>query len=128
MSARPRVLSSPFPRTLLVSVDLRAGRVYVTGDLDRACAHHLLDALAALSSTAHPVWTVDASGISFCDTEGLRVLARAQALAAARGCSVRVVRARPFLADLVDLAGLATLVDGSAERGPTPPTGWPARD
>jgi anti-sigma B factor antagonist len=137
-SRPPASPASGFPRHLLVSVDLRGGRVFVLGDLDRACAHHLLDALAALSSTAHPVWTVDASGVTFCDTEGLRTLAGARALASARERSVRLVGVRPHLAELLGLAGLGHLLDGqpatsaSPAPGPgrtcaaAPPSGWPS--
>jgi anti-sigma B factor antagonist len=120
--ARPPGSScDPFPRPLLVSVDLRAGRVQVTGELDRSCAHHLLDALAALNLTAHPVWTVDAAGITFCDTMGLRVLARARVLAASRGRVVRVVNGPPFLTHLLGLTGLGPLLQDD------PPGNGPAR-
>ncbi|MGY1631440.1 STAS domain-containing protein [Geodermatophilus sp. SYSU D01186] len=106
----PGSSSDPVPRPLLVSVDLRVGRVRVTGELDRSCAHHLLDALTALVLTAHPVWTVDGHGITFCDVEGLRVLARADALAADHGRVVRLVGGPPFLAHLLGLAGLGHLL------------------
>jgi anti-anti-sigma factor len=98
------------PRSLLVSVDLRAGRVQVTGDLDRGCAHHLLDGLAALGLTGHPTWTVDAAAVSFCDASGLRALARGRTLAASRGRVLQLVGAPPFLARLLTLAGLGALL------------------
>ncbi|MGY1824473.1 STAS domain-containing protein [Geodermatophilus sp. SYSU D00079] len=151
MLVRPPGASTPSPRPLLVSVDLRAGRVRVTGELDRSCAHHLLDALAALALTTHPVWTVDGRGVTFCDTEGLRVLARAEVLAASRRRGLRLVATPPFLAHLLGLAGLGHLSadglpgTGSARvvpcgpgrhpavrstvlgRAPLPPSGWAAR-
>jgi anti-anti-sigma factor len=118
--ARPPGSSTdPFPRPLLISVDLRTGRVHVTGELDRSCAHHLLDALAALALTAHPVWTVDAAGVTFSDAVGLRVLARARVLSASRGRVLRVVDAPPFLAHLLGLTGLGSLLpDDPPEPGP----------
>ncbi|MGY1666645.1 STAS domain-containing protein [Geodermatophilus sp. SYSU D00696] len=70
-------------RPLAISTDLRAGRVTVAGELERATAHHLLDVLEALTLSGHHTWTVDAAGITFCDVEGIRVLARAQSLPAA---------------------------------------------
>ena len=89
------------PRTLLVSVDLRAARVQLSGDLDRNSAHHLLDALATLGLTDSPTWTVDVAGVTFCGAAGLRALARARALAAARGRTLVLVGTPPFLARLL---------------------------
>jgi anti-anti-sigma factor len=103
-----------------VSVDLRAGRVRVIGELDRSCAHHLLDALTALTLTAHPVWTLDGAAITFCDTAGLRALARAQVLAASGGRAVRVADCPPFLVHLLGLAGLDHLLADEPE-GPERP-------
>jgi anti-anti-sigma factor len=118
---RPPVPASPgTPRSLLVSVDLRAGRVQVTGDLDRASAHHLLDALATLGLGDSPTWTVDAAGVTFCGAAGLRALARAQALAATRGRELLLVGAPPFLARLLTVSRLGALL------GPRPPGASPA--
>ena len=121
LARSPGSSPDPFPRPLLVSVDLRAGRVFVTGELDRRSAHHLLDALAALSLTDRPTWTVDGAGISFCDAGGLRVLARARLLAAGRGRTLRVAGLRPFLASLVELAGLGSLLPEAPDRGQSAP-------
>ncbi|MGY1637621.1 STAS domain-containing protein [Geodermatophilus sp. SYSU D00742] len=115
LARTPGSSRDPSPHPLLVSVDLRAGRVQVSGDLDRGCAHHLLDALAALALTAHPVWTVDGARITFCDTVGLRALARARVVAGSRGRTVRLVGLRPHLVHLVEVAGLGHLL---AERQP----------
>jgi anti-anti-sigma factor len=104
-----------------VSVDLRAGRVHVVGELDRGSAHHLLDALGALSLTGHPAWTVDGAGITFCDATGLRALARARVLAAGRGRTLRVVGLRPFLASLVEMAGLGSLLPEAPGSGQAAP-------
>ncbi|MGY1691546.1 STAS domain-containing protein [Geodermatophilus sp. SYSU D01105] len=115
---QPHTRFDGFPRSLLVSVDLRAGRVHLEGDLDRTCAHHLLDALAALGLTPHPVWRVDTAGISFCDVAGVRALARAAVLAYGRGRTVRVEGSSPFLTHLLDLTGLAHLVAADDLRHP----------
>jgi ABC-type transporter Mla MlaB component len=118
--------SGRFPRSLLVSVDLGAGRVRVAGELDRSCAHHLLDALAALELAPHPVWQVDAARVTFCDVVGVRALAGAAAWAAGRGRTLQVAGAPSFLAHLLDLAGLAHLVapDGARSRGVSGPRGF----
>ncbi|MGK5114216.1 MULTISPECIES: STAS domain-containing protein [unclassified Geodermatophilus] len=122
LARSPGSSPDPLPRPLLVSVDLRAGRVSVTGELDRGSAHHLLDALAALSLTGLPAWTVDGAGITFCDATGLRALARARVLAAGRGRTLGVVGLRPFLAALVELAGLGSLLPGEPVRGGRTPS------
>jgi ABC-type transporter Mla MlaB component len=110
--------SGRFPRSLLISVDPRAGRVRIAGELDRSCAHHLLDALAALELAPHPVWQVDATRLTFCDVAGVRTLAGAAAWSAGRGRTLHVVGAPSFLVHLLDLAGLAHLVapDGARSR------------
>jgi anti-anti-sigma factor len=101
------------PRTLLVSVDLRAGHVQLSGDLDRSSAHHLLDAVATLGLTDSPTWTVDAAGVTSFGAAGLRALARARAMAAARGRVLVLVGAPPFLTRL--------LTPGDRDRSPAGP-------
>lgn len=115
------VLSGQLPEhPLLLSIDLRSGRITATGELDRLVAHRISDALLALSTTAHRTWTVDAGGVTFCDAEGLRAIAAGAALARERGCALRVVAASPFLVRLMRLTG----VSGLAEQ----PAGRPHRD
>ena len=105
-------------RPLLLSIDLQSGRITVAGELDRAVAHRLADGLDALALTGHRTWTVDAAGITFCDAEGLRVLAGAAALADDRGCTLRLVDASPFTVRLLRLVGMADLLDRPSARSP----------
>src|SRR3712207_7753782 len=86
---------------LRMTTDLQAGRLTVTGELERFNAHHLLDLLEALALSGQRTWTVDVAGITFCDAEGLRVLARAESLARSRGRALVLLRPRPFLAKLL---------------------------
>ncbi|MGY1670817.1 STAS domain-containing protein [Geodermatophilus sp. SYSU D00710] len=83
----------------------------VAGELERATAHHLLDVLEALTPSGHHTWTVDAAGITFCDVEGIRVLAPAQSLARSRGRALVLVGPRPFLVYSLVLVGMQSLVD-----------------
>ena len=116
---RARVIPQrSFERPLLLSIDLQTGRVTVAGELDRLVAHRLGDVLHALSLTGHPTWTVDAAGITFCDAEGLRVLAAGAALAEDRGCTLRLASPSPFTVRLLRLTGLAGLLDAQADRSP----------
>jgi anti-sigma B factor antagonist len=103
-------------RPLLLSIDLRTGRVTAAGELDRAVAHRLGDALDALALTGHRTWTIDAGGITFCDAEGLRVLAAGLALAQSRSCTLRLVDVPPFTARLLQAVGMGDLLDGAAAR------------
>jgi anti-anti-sigma factor len=105
-------------RPLLLSIDLRAGRITAAGELDRAVAHRLTDALHALVQTGHRTWTVDAAGISFCDAEGLRVLAAGAALAGSQGCTLQVTDPSPITAHLLRLVGMADLLVAEADRSP----------
>ena len=63
----PAFARRPPERPLLLSIDLRTGRVTAAGELDRPVAHRLADALHALSTTGHRTWTVDAAGITVHD-------------------------------------------------------------
>ena len=107
------------PRPLLLSIDLRNARITAAGELDRAVAHRLTDALHALVQTGHRTWTVDAAGISFCDAEGLRVLAAGVALAESRGGTLRVTDPSPITAHLLRLVGMTDLLVDVADRSPT---------
>jgi anti-anti-sigma factor len=99
---------------LLVTTDLQAGLLTVTGELERTGAHHLLDMLDALALSDRRTWTVDVAGITFCDAEGLRVLARAESLARSRGRALVLLRPRPFLVRLLTLVGTHPLVGPSS--------------
>ena len=59
---------------LAVSVDLPGSRVSVAGELDRDSAHHLLDALAMLTTRSSRHWRLDTGAVTFCDAGGVRAL------------------------------------------------------
>jgi len=105
-------VAEDFPH-LHIATDLAAGRLTVTGELQRGSAHHLLDLLDALVLSDRRTWTVDVGGITFCDAEGLRVLARAGSLARSRGRVLVLRRPSSFLVQLLDLAGIHLRVDRS---------------
>ncbi len=105
-------------RPLLLSIDMRSGRITAAGELDRAVAHRLTDALHALVQTGHRTWTVDAAGVSFCDTDGLRALAAGAALAESWGGRLRVTAPSPFVGQLLGLVGMTDLIDSTSDRSP----------
>ncbi|WP_138733044.1 STAS domain-containing protein [Modestobacter excelsi] len=94
------------PALLTVSVQWSRATVVLSGELDRDCAHHLLDGLAALVDIDQPCWVVDAAAVTWCDAGGLRALAAAHALAVAHGRRLRLVHASRCVERLVRLSGL----------------------
>jgi anti-anti-sigma factor len=98
---------------LTVSIDWVHGTVELRGELDRQSAHHLADALSALTTTAHACWELDTSGVTWCDAGGLRALAAAHAFAVASGRSLRLVRTSRCVQRLVTLSGLDQLIADS---------------
>jgi anti-sigma B factor antagonist len=98
--------SAPAPVTALaVSVDLPNSLVSVAGELDRDSAHHLLDAMAVLTTRTSRRWRLDAGAVTFCDAGGVRALRSAHALAAAHGRSLDVERTSRQVDRLVELVG-----------------------
>lgn len=90
---------------LAVSVDLPGSRVSVAGELDRDSAHHLLDALAMLTTRSSRHWRLDAGAVTFCDAGGVRALSSAHELAAAHGRSLDLERTSRSVDRLVELLG-----------------------
>jgi anti-anti-sigma factor len=94
---------------LTVDVDLTAGRIALTGELDRSTCGHLACASAALAAAGPTTWVVDLAGVTFCDAPGLRALAAVRCSAERAGATAVVVGARPFLLRLLGLVGLDEL-------------------
>jgi anti-anti-sigma factor len=88
---------------LSLALDLQVASLHVAGELDRACAHHLTDAVFALAATGSGVWTLDLRGVSFCDAEGLRALHRARELARSQGRVLRMLHVPRLIALLLPL-------------------------
>ena len=117
----------PTGSRLVVSVDWVEGTVVLRGELDRDSAHHLADALHALTGTDHATWVLDAADVTWCDVGGLHALAAASAFAVASGRELRLVRSSRCVDRLVTLSGLDRLMAESLPRGRTPLTGCARR-
>ena len=103
-----------------MTLDWEAGRLRLAGELDRSRAERVTDAFAAMTLTGRRTLTVDVAGLTFCDLEGVRALARARELAISRGRRMHLVEAAPLLVRLMRLAGIEdVLVPGPAD----PPDG-----
>lgn len=100
--------SRPLPPTappFLLSIDVAAGTVVVHGELDRRHVDRLLGAVKVLVHSPSPCWSIDVSGVSFCDACGLRSLQVAQQLASREGRTLRIARPGPWLDRLLSVAG-----------------------
>jgi anti-anti-sigma factor len=82
--------------------------VTVAGELDRAQARQLLDAVALLADAGHRSITVSTEQVTFCDVAGLRALLAGHALAARRGCELRLAETSPCLRRLLTIVGMHT--------------------
>jgi anti-anti-sigma factor len=105
---------------LLVAVDLPAGRVVLTGELDRGTCVHLDAACRVLAADGPPIWVVDLAGLAFCDAAGLRALAAARRAAEGSGPAVVLSGARPYLRRLLHLVGLGDALAPVARSMPRP--------
>jgi anti-anti-sigma factor len=76
--------------------------IMVSGDLDASSAIALdaaMDDIVAADPPARLV--IDLAGLDFCDTAGVRALARAHRVASAQGAHCRLIRAQPHVAWLL---------------------------
>ena len=82
--------------TLRVIADVGADslRISLEGELDLACADLVL-ALADVEISSLATVTIDISGLSFCDSAGLRALIRLRTAHQHDGRTVEIVGARP---------------------------------
>ena len=100
----PDAESQPLPFN--VSVDLVAGSVAVSGELDRQNARYVLDGLALLAPTQHTRWSIETGQVTFCDAAGLRVLVSGHHLARRHGSRLVVDRPSRCVLRLLLLVGL----------------------
>ncbi|WNV77204.1 STAS domain-containing protein [Geodermatophilus sp. DSM 44513] len=105
---------------LLLAVDLAAGRVVLTGELDRATCGQLTAACQVLAAECPPVWVLDVAALDFCDAAGLRALAAARRATEDAGAVALIVGARQVLRRLLPLAGLDDLLAPIARTLPPP--------
>lgn len=88
----------------------REARIAVSGELNRANAPALLDALAGTLRHRPDVVVLDLGRLSGMDTAGAAAVAAAAALVATSGGVLAVCEPPSFVRDLLDLGGLGALV------------------
>jgi anti-sigma B factor antagonist len=84
--------------------------VTVTGELDLHSSPVLTDRLAELSDVTEI--ELDAGGVSFIDSAGLRALLVASKAASDRGAELRIVVLSDQMARVVEMAGVTDLLPG----------------
>jgi anti-anti-sigma factor len=108
------VLNTESPADALFGVryNFRDGlvRILVHGELDLLTAPVLEDALVSVESRTEPI-VVDLSDLSFMDVSGLRALALAGRRAREKGCRFAVTKCSPMVRRLLELTGMASLLD-----------------
>jgi anti-anti-sigma factor len=100
----------------LLSIDLADGRVSLHGELDRPHVDRLLESVAVLAYSPAPRWSIDLSGITFCDAAGLRALLAVRRLADDAGRPLRMERASAWMQRLLELADASWLLEPEANR------------
>lgn len=100
--------------TTTLSADRRLAVVAITGELDLGNAEQFwpnLERLLTTPSTELDAVILDATGLEFLDSSGLRVLLRGAKLAEGEGAAFRVVAPNPVVQRVLELAGVARALD-----------------
>jgi anti-sigma B factor antagonist len=113
------------PEDFSVSTHREGSRVTVTvtGELDLHSSTILGDRLAELSDVTDI--ELDAGGVSFIDSAGLRALLMASKAAGDRGSELRVVVLSDQMARVVEIAGVTELLPGVSTARVTDPAPGP---
>lgn len=97
--------------TVVTVAEPGAIRAHVTGEVDRDNAGHLREALlAAVRHGGHRL-IIDLVGVPLLDAAGVGVLLAVYEAARVRNVQVRVVGLQPYVARIVAVSGLGTLLD-----------------
>ena len=112
--------------TTTLSVDRRLAILAIAGELDLGTAEQLWPSLERLFNPAPPTAAartapdpaspldavvLDATGLEFLDSSGLRVLLRGARLAEDEGTAFRVVAPNPVVRRVLELSGAARALD-----------------
>ena len=85
-------------------------KVVITGVLDLNTGDELLRKLAKLVDRGYVRLSIDAAGVSFCDSSGLGALLRTRTQATSLGGSLVLVDASPQLRKLLQITGLLKIL------------------
>ena len=100
--------SEQFP---LVRTDAEAdGRIYLVGELDLSTVDTLRERLEAAAGNEPGDIDIDMSGVTFCDSSGLKVLLTAHHDMLGQGRRLRLVGLRDGVRRLLEISGTTTLL------------------
>lgn len=121
---RRRHVLSATEDALDVRVEARDGEplLHLRGDLDVVTAPLLQRRIDDLLAAGYNRLLVDADALSFCDSTGLRVLLSARRRLAERSGGLQLLRASGVLQRLLDLSGLAAILQSPTACHPPPPS------
>ena len=92
-----QVLSTAAEASLRMCIDVRLGRMWLEGRLDRLSAHTVHDVVPLLLSTENLRWVLDAADLEVGDSVGLRTLSAVYRRLVRHGRELRVVNESPHL-------------------------------
>jgi anti-anti-sigma factor len=95
------------------AVDSGVARVTMRGELDLDQAEEVADQLGALSAQGATTVVVDASGLNFIDSSGLRALLSAREQLERAGASLQITNLSPAVERVLDMTGTRELLTGS---------------
>jgi RNA polymerase sigma-B factor len=97
--------------TVVTVAEPGAIRAHVTGEVDRDNAGHLREALLSAVRRGGHRLIIDLVGVPLLDAAGVGVLLAVYEAARVRNVQVRVVGLQPYVARIVAVSGLGTLLD-----------------
>ncbi len=104
---------------LSISVDDTRALVEASGEVDMATAQQLLDAILSAHDKQGQDVTLDLSGVSFMDSRGVSTLIEAHTHLAGHDCRLRIENARPTVAAILAMTGVAAYLDPADEAPPS---------
>jgi stage II sporulation protein AA (anti-sigma F factor antagonist) len=114
---RRRVMSRPVtedaPLSVVATVDDGVARVTLQGELDLDRAGAVAAQLADLAGQGATSVVVDASGLNFIDSSGLRALLSAREQLEAAGASLQLTDLSPAVERVLEMTGTRTLLTGT---------------
>jgi anti-anti-sigma factor len=105
-------VSEEAPLNVAIAVDKGMARVTMRGELDLDRAEEVTDRLGALPSQGATSVVVDASGLNFIDSSGLRALLSAREQLEEAGATLQVTNLSPAVERVLDMTGTRKLLTG----------------
>jgi stage II sporulation protein AA (anti-sigma F factor antagonist) len=108
-----RPVTSEAPLTVQASVDGTVARVTLSGELDLDRAGALADELSGLPNRGATSVVIDASGLNFIDSSGLRALLSAREQLEGAGVTLQLTALSPAVERVLEMTGTRALLAGT---------------